>query len=143
MLGKEKCKLHTIARQTVFTHAFCHVYVENLLKRPVLITMLSVKFEIKICLLRQSQVKLQKIQNELKDIRNSTEFGLFYQGLPKKTLHMQGEKCRGSKHSKVRLTGMAATSAAGEKFPIFAVGKSAKPRALKTSKAFPVVVGRK
>ena len=56
---------------------------------------------------------------------------------------MQGEKCRGSKHSKVRLTGMAATSAAGEKFPIFAIGKSAKPRALKTSKAFPVVIGRK
>ena len=80
---------------------------------------------------------------KLKDIRNSNEFGLFYQGLPKKTLHMQGEKCRGSKHSKVRLTGMAATSAAGEKFPIFAVGKSAKPRALKTSKAFPVVIGRK
>ena len=56
---------------------------------------------------------------------------------------MQGEKCRGSKHSKVRLPGMTAASAAREKCPIFAIGKSAKPRALKMSKAFPVVIGRK
>ena len=56
---------------------------------------------------------------------------------------MQGEKCRGSKHSKVRLPGMTAAIAAREKCPIFAIGKSAKPRALKMSKAFPVVIGHK
>ena len=39
---------------------------------------------------------------KLKDIYNADQFGLFYQGLPKKTLHMKDEKCSGSKHSKVR-----------------------------------------
>ena len=47
---------------------------------------------------------------------------------------MKCEKCSGGKHSKVRLTGMAAAGAAGEKLPIFVIGKSAKQDALKTSK---------
>ena len=41
---------------------------------------------------------------ELKDVYNANEFGLFYQGLPKKTLHLKGEECSGGKYSKVRLT---------------------------------------
>ena len=65
---------------------------------------------------------------ELKDIYNADEFGLFYQGLPKKTLHLKGEKCSGGKYSKVCLTGMAAASSTGEKLPMFVVGKSVKPR---------------
>ena len=73
----------------------------------------------------------------LKDIYNGDELGLFYQGLPKKALHMKGEKCSGSKHSKVRLTGMAAASAAGEKLPIFVIDKSAKPRCFKHVKSLP------
>ena len=56
---------------------------------------------------------------KLEDIYNADEFGLFYQGLPKKTLHMKGEKCSGGKHSKIRLTVMAAAGAAEEKLPIF------------------------
>ena len=52
------------------------------------------------------------IRYKLKDIYNTDEFGLFYQGLPKKTLHMKDEKCNGGKHSKVWLTRMAAASAA-------------------------------
>ena len=28
---------------------------------------------------------------KLKDIYNADDFGLFYQGLPKKTLHLKGE----------------------------------------------------
>ena len=36
---------------------------------------------------------------ELKGIYNANEFGLFYQGLPKKTLHLKGEKCSGGKYS--------------------------------------------
>ena len=55
---------------------------------------------------------------------------------------MKCEKCSGSKHSKVRLTGMAAAGAAGEKLPIFVIGKSVKQDALKTSKDFPVVIDR-
>ena len=78
---------------------------------------------------------------KLKDIYNADEFGLFYLELPKKTLHMKGEKCSGGKHSKVRLTELTATIAAGEKLPIFVNRRNQD--ALKTSKAFPVVIGRK
>ena len=41
----------------------------------------------------------------LENIFNADEFGLFYQCLPNKTLHLKGEKCSGGKRSKVRLTG--------------------------------------
>ena len=34
ILGKEKYTSHTITCLTVFTHAFCHTQVENLLKGP-------------------------------------------------------------------------------------------------------------
>ena len=37
----------------------------------------------------------------------------------------------------VWLTGMAAASAAGEKLPIFVIGKSAKPRCFKNVKSIP------
>ena len=56
---------------------------------------------------------------ELKDIYIADEFDLFYQGLPKKTLHLKGEKCSSGKYNKVRLTGMAAARATGEKLPMF------------------------
>ena len=74
---------------------------------------------------------------ELKDIHNADEFDLFYQGLPKKTLHLKGEKCGGGKYSKVRLTGMAKASATGEKLPMFVIGKSATPRCFKHVKSLP------
>ena len=76
-------------------------------------------------------------RHELKDIYNADEFGLFYQGLPKKTLHLKGERCSGGKYSKVRLTGMAAASATGEKLPMFVIGKSVKPRCFKHVKSLP------
>ena len=65
---------------------------------------------------------------KLEDIFNADEFGFFYQALPKKTLHLKSEKCVGGKHSKTRLTGMAAANAVGEKLPMFVIGKSARPR---------------
>ena len=40
----------------------------------------------------------------LEDIYIADEFGLFYQALPDKTLHLKSEKCVGGKHSKTRLT---------------------------------------
>ena len=49
----------------------------------------------------------------LENIFNADEFGLFYQCLPNKTLHLKGEKCSGGKHSKVRLTGLFAGNAHG------------------------------
>ena len=35
----------------------------------------------------------------LADIYNADEFGLFYQALPEKSLHLKCEKCVGGKHS--------------------------------------------
>ncbi|XP_057305268.1 tigger transposable element-derived protein 4-like [Hydractinia symbiolongicarpus] len=73
----------------------------------------------------------------LEDIFNADEFGLFFQCLPNKTLHMKGDKCSGGKHSKVRLTGLAAGNASGERLPMFVIGKSAKPRCFKGVKTLP------
>ena len=74
---------------------------------------------------------------ELKDIYNADEFGLFYQALPDKSLHYKGERCHGGKHSKVRLTGLAAGNATGEKLPLFVIGKYAKPRCFSGVKSLP------
>lgn len=73
----------------------------------------------------------------LENIFNADEFGLFYQCLPNKTLHLKGEKCSGGKHSKVRLTGLAAGNAYGERLPMFVIGKSAKPRCFKGVRTLP------
>lgn len=64
----------------------------------------------------------------LADIYNADEFGLFYQALPEKLLHLKSEKCVGGKHSKIWLTGMAAANALGKKLPMFVIGKLAKAR---------------
>ena len=74
---------------------------------------------------------------ELTEIYNADEFNLFYQGLPKKVLHVKGEKCSGGKQSKVRLIEMVAASAAGEKLSMFVIGKSSKPICFKNVKSFP------
>ena len=68
---------------------------------------------------------------QLKDIFNAGEFGLLYEALPSKSLHFRGKRCSGGKHSKVRLTGMAASNALGEKIPMFVIGKSTSPRCFK------------
>ena len=70
----------------------------------------------------------------LENIFNADEFGLFYQCLPNKTLHLKGEKCSGGKHSKVRLTGLAAGNAYGERPQMFFIGKSVKARFYKVVK---------
>ena len=74
---------------------------------------------------------------ELKDIFNADEFGLFYQQLPTSTLHLKGERCAGGKFSKVRLTGLAAGNAIGEKLPMLVIGKSKSPRCFKGVKSLP------
>ena len=61
---------------------------------------------------------------QLNDIFNANEFG------PKHS-HQNlctSKRCSGVKYSKVRLTGMAASNALGEKIPMFLVGKSSSPR---------------
>ena len=74
---------------------------------------------------------------ELKDIYNANEFGLFYQALPDKSLHYKGEHCNGGKHSKVRLTGLAAGNATGEKLPLVVIRQYAKPRCFSGVKSLP------
>ena len=48
--------------------------------------------------------------------------------------HFKNEKC---KHSKVRLTGMAADNVNGERLPMFVIGKSKTPRCFKGVKNVP------
>ena len=67
---------------------------------------------------------------DLKDIYNADEFGLFYQCVPNKTYQ---ERCSGGKLSKVRITGMASANAAGDKLPMFVIGKARKPRCFKNA----------
>ena len=61
---------------------------------------------------------------DLKDIYNANEFGLFYQMYPEKSLHLKNEQCIDGKQSKVRITGMAASNALGDKIPMFVISKS-------------------
>ena len=74
---------------------------------------------------------------DLKDIYNADEFGLFYQCVPNKTYQLKSEKCSGGKLSKVRITGMASADAAGDKLPMFVIGKVRKPSCFKNVKFFP------
>ncbi|XP_057310302.1 tigger transposable element-derived protein 6-like [Hydractinia symbiolongicarpus] len=74
---------------------------------------------------------------KLEDIYNADEFGLFYQCLPNKTYHYKSEKCSGGKNSKVRITGLAAANAVGDKLPMFVIGKSKKPRCFKNVTSLP------
>ena len=73
----------------------------------------------------------------LESIFNADEFGLFYQCLPNKTLHLKWEECSGGKHSKIRLTGLAAGNAYGERLPMFVIGKANKPRCFKGVRNLP------
>ena len=73
----------------------------------------------------------------LVNIFYADKFALFYQCLPNKTLHLKGEKCSGGKHSKIRLTGLAAGNAYGERLPMFVIGKANKPRCFKGVRNLP------
>ena len=48
---------------------------------------------------------------ELKNICYAVDFDFFYQAFPGKSLHYKTERCSGGKHSKVRLTRLAAGNA--------------------------------
>ena len=74
---------------------------------------------------------------DLRGIYNADKFGLFYQQLPTKPFHLKGERCAGGKFSKVHLTGLAAGNAAGEKLPMFVIGKTEKPRCFKGVTSLP------
>ena len=46
-----------------------------------------------------------------------TSLAFVYQCLPNKTLHLKSERCSGGKNSKIRITGLAAVNAVGDKRP--------------------------
>ena len=73
----------------------------------------------------------------LNNIYNADEFGLFFQCLPDKSYQLKSGKCSGGKHGKVRITGLAAANATGEKLPMFVVGKARNPRCFKNIKKLP------
>ena len=54
------------------------------------------------------EASLQTIlaRNQLKDIFNADEFGLFYEALPSKSLHFWRKRCSEGNYGKVWLTGM-------------------------------------
>ena len=52
---------------------------------------------------------------DLENIYNADEFDLFYQCLPDKSYQFKTEKCSGGKHSKIRITGLAAANVVGNK----------------------------
>ena len=74
---------------------------------------------------------------DLNQIYNADESGLFYRVQPNKSLHLKNENCVGGKHSKLRLTGLTAANAVGEKLPLFVIGISKKPRYFKHIKHLP------
>ena len=67
----------------------------------------------------------------LEDIYNDDEFGIFYQCLPNNAFHLKSDKCSGEKHSKIRITGLAAANAVGDDLPLFVIGKSKNPQYFK------------
>ena len=73
----------------------------------------------------------------LENVYNADEYGLFYQCLPNKSYQLKTEKYSGGKHSKIRITGLAAANAFGSKLPMFVVGKAKKPRCFKNIKTLP------
>ena len=73
----------------------------------------------------------------LENIYNGDELGLFYQCLPYKSYQLKTEKCSGGKHSKIRITGLAAANAVGNKLPRFVIGKTKNPRCFKNIKKLP------
>ena len=74
---------------------------------------------------------------DLEDIYNADEFGLFYQCLPNKNYLLKLERCYVGKLSKIRIAGMAAANATGDKLPMFLIGKAKNPRCFKNVKFLP------
>ncbi|GBN11944.1 Jerky [Araneus ventricosus] len=85
-----------------------------------------------------SLVETEKLSPE--QIYNADETGLFWRYVPRSTLATADEKdATGVKDSKERITILGCGNAAGShKMKLFVIGKSAKPRAFKNVKVFPV-----
>ena len=79
----------------------------------------------------------------LENIYNASEFRLFYQCLQDKSYQLKTGKCSGGKHSKTRMTGLAAANPVGNKLPVFVIGKQKIQGTIKTLRNFPVNIDHK
>jgi hypothetical protein len=61
---------------------------------------------------------------DTRGIWNVDKTGLLWKGVPNRSLVLQGEKCKGGKLAKERLTIALIYSATGEKFKPLVIGKS-------------------
>ncbi|KAK2555922.1 Tigger transposable element-derived protein 6 [Acropora cervicornis] len=69
-----------------------------------------------------------------RDRYNADETGFFWKATPVQTLSYKGEKCRGGKKSKDRVTAMVACNQDGsDKPPLLVIGKYARPRCLRNT----------
>ena len=77
--------------------------------------------------------KIKEIVQGVKpeDVYNCDETGLFFRAVSDKSLSLKGDRCKGGKLSKERLTVMLACSATGDKLKPLVIGKSYKPRCFK------------
>ena len=73
----------------------------------------------------------------IENIYNVDDFELFYHCLSHKYYSLKTEKCSGGKHSKIRITGLAAADGVGDKLPMFVIGKAKNPRRFKKIKKLP------
>ena len=65
------------------------------------------------------------------DIYNCDETGLFFRGMPDKTLAEKGDCCKGGKQAKERVSILLTVSATGKKEPPLVIWKSKMPRCFK------------
>ena len=81
---------------------------------------------------------------DLENIYNADEFGLFCQCLPDKSYQLKTEKCSGCKHSKIRITGLAAANAVCNiNYLCLLLVKQKIQGVLKTLRNFPVDIDHK
>ena len=76
--------------------------------------------------------------NDFDNICNLDEFGLYYQSLPDISYQFKTDKCSCGEHSKTRIGCLAGANAAGNKLPMFVIGKVKNPSVLKTLRNLPV-----
>ena len=79
----------------------------------------------------------------LENIYNADEFRLFYQCLPDKSYQLKTEKCSDGKHSKIRITGLAAANSVGINCLCLLLAKQKIQCVLKTLRNFPVEIDHK
>ena len=72
---------------------------------------------------------------DAKDIFNMDENGVFYSALPSKTLRVKGDKCKGEKKSKDKITAAFCRNLEGDFEKTLIIGKSMYPRCFRNISA--------